>query len=95
MVRCFSYGIAQNKGNPQEIQNALGCIVPHAFGKQTHCKNTCCRYQDDRIQNKHGILPYGKDLFGEELKSVLITIFNNYSTETVEKSFLIPKEIKL
>ena len=40
LVRCFSYAIAQNKGNQQEIQKAMACIVPHAFGNHTNCNIT-------------------------------------------------------
>ena len=32
LVKCLSYAIAQNKANQQEIQKAISCIVPHAFG---------------------------------------------------------------
>ena len=83
LVRCFSYAIAQNKGNQQEIQKAIACIVPHAFGNHTNCHITWCRYKDNPTNYTHKILPYGKDLFSEELKSALTTIFSDYSTETV------------
>ena len=37
LVKCFSYAIAQNKGDSKGIQAALRCIVPHAFGDHCLC----------------------------------------------------------
>jgi len=37
LVKCFSYGIAQNKGNPKGIQATNQLTVPHAFGDHTNC----------------------------------------------------------
>lgn len=83
LVKCFSYAIAQNKGNPQGILSTIKCIVPHAFGNHTDCSIGWCGYKDDPLTYKHKMLPYGRDLFGEKLKSSLEAIFNDYCTETV------------
>ena len=83
LVKCFSYGIAQNKGNPKGIQATIQCIVPHAFGDHTNCEIAWCGFKENPISYKHKDLPYGKDLFGDKLKSALEHIFNDYSTEAV------------
>ena len=83
LVKCFSYAIAQNKGNPEEIKKAIECIVPHAFGDHTKCNISWCGYKSDLINYKHKTLPHGKDLFGESLKKALNNLFNDYCTETV------------
>ena len=83
LVKCFSYAIAQNMGNPKEIQCAIKRIVAHAFGNHAECKRNWCRYHDDPLTYKHKVLPHGKDLYGEKLKSSLTNIFPDYCTDTV------------
>ncbi|XP_028390793.1 uncharacterized protein LOC114515695 [Dendronephthya gigantea] len=83
LVRCFSYAITQNKGNPNEIKKAVESIVPHAFGNHADCDISWCGYKGDLTNYKHKTLPYGKDLFGENLMNALNNIFNDYCTETV------------
>ena len=47
LVRCFLYGVAQNKGNAKAIQAAINCIVPHAFGDHKNCDNKWCKFKQD------------------------------------------------
>ena len=70
LVKCFSYAIAQNKGDSKGIQAALRCIVPHGFGDHS----TWCGFKTDPA-------PYGKDLHGEKLQSALNNIFKDYCTD--------------
>ncbi|XP_068700225.1 uncharacterized protein [Montipora foliosa] len=83
LVKCFSYGVAQNKGNAKAIQKAINCIVPHAFGDHKNCDNKWCRFMQDPASYKHHDLPYGKDLFGDKLRSALENIFSDYCTDAV------------
>ncbi len=83
LVKCFAYGIAQNKGNPKKIQNAIRNVIPHAFGKHDNCNTTWCHFKDDPSKYKHKSLPYGKDLYGNKLETALQQIFNDYSTDIV------------
>ncbi|XP_068732248.1 uncharacterized protein [Montipora capricornis] len=83
VVKCFSYGVAQNKGNAKAIQKAINCIVPHAFGDHKNCDNKWCRFMQDPASYKHHDLPYGKDLFGDKLRSALENIFSDYCTDAV------------
>ena len=83
LVKCFSYAITQNKGNPKEIEKTIKCIVSHAFGNHADCDTSWCGYKDELTNYKHKTLPYGKDLFGDSLKNALHNIFNDYCTETV------------
>ena len=83
LVKCFSYAITQNKGNPEEIKKAIECIVPHAFGDHAKCKISWCGYKCHPNNYKHKSLPHGKDLLGESLKDALHNIFSDYCTETV------------
>ena len=83
LVKCFSYAIAQNKGDSKGFQAALRCIVPHAFGDHSNCGVTWCGFKSDPASYKHKDLPYGKDLHGEKLQSALNNIFKDYCTDAV------------
>lgn len=83
LVKCFSYCVSQNKGNPLALQNALKNIVPHAFGNHASCDESWCRGKKDPLNYKHSDLPYGKDLFGDELRKAVTTIFDEYCTDIV------------
>ena len=83
LVKCFSYAIAQNKGDSKGIQAALKCIIPHAFGDQRNCAATWCGFKTDPASYKHKDLPYGKDLHGKKLQSALNNIFKYYCTDAV------------
>ena len=48
LVKCFSYAIAQNKGDSKGIQAALRCIVPNAFGDHCNCAVTWCGFKTDQ-----------------------------------------------
>lgn len=83
LVKCFSYGVAQNKGNAKAIQATINCIVPHSFGDHKNCDTKWCRFMQDPASYKHHDLPYGKDLFGDKLRSALENIFSDYCTDAV------------
>ena len=83
LVKCFSYAIAQNKGNSKGIQAAVKSIVPHAFGDHSNCAGSWGAFQNDPTSYRHKDLPYGKDLCGEKLQSALNNIFNDYCTDAV------------
>ena len=83
LVKCFSYCVTQNKGNPLALQTALKSIVPHAFGDHSTCNESWCRAKQDPQNYKHSDLPYGKDLFGAELRSSVQSIFDEYCTDLV------------
>ena len=59
--KCFSYAIAQNKGNATEVANALNNITPHAFGDHDSC-GKWCHYKEDPESYCHKYLPNGKNL---------------------------------
>ena len=82
-VKCFSYGVVQNKGNAKEIKATINCSVPHAFGDHKSCGNKWCKFKQDPASYKHHDLPYGKDLFGDKLRSALENIFSDYCTDVV------------
>ena len=83
LVKCFSYGVAQNKGNPKAIQATINCFVPHAFGDHRNCDNKWCKFKQDPASYKHHDLPYRKDLFGDKLTSALENIFSAYCIDAV------------
>ena len=86
LVKCFSYCVSQNRGNPLALQKALKNIVPHAFGNHTSCDESWCRAKQEPLNYKHSDLPYGKDLFGDELQKSVQTICDDYCTNLgVEK----------
>ena len=75
LKKCFSYAIAQSKGDSKGIQAALRCIIPYVFA--------WCGFKTDPASYKHKGLPYGKDLCGEKLQSTLNNIFKDYCTDPV------------
>lgn len=83
LVKCFSYSVSQNKGNPEKLKQSLSSIVPHAFGKHNLCSELWCRANNDNY--KHSDLPYGKDLHGKDLEIALQRIFDEYCTDLVIK----------
>ena len=83
LVKCFSYCVTQNKGNPLALKTVLKSIVPHAFGDHSTCNESWCRAKQDPQHYKHSDLPYGKDLFGAELRSSVQSIFDEYCTDLV------------
>lgn len=87
LAKCFSYCIAQNK-DVESLQKALKCIVPHAFGDHKNCKETWCGFKKEPLTYKHKDLPHHKDLQGEQLKSALTSLLDEYTTETVVKKLV-------
>jgi len=83
LVKCFSYSISQNKGNPSALQKSLKSIVPHSFGNHENCHESWCGAKKDLINYKHSDLPYGKDLYGDDLRKALERIFDEYYTDIV------------
>ncbi|CAH3031583.1 unnamed protein product [Pocillopora meandrina] len=69
--KSFTYCVNQNKGQPSSLLEGLTSIVPHAFGKHDNCSNSWCGYKKDPEGYKHGSLPGGKDLTGEDLRATL------------------------
>ena len=88
LVKCFSYCVSQNTGNPLALQKALKNTVPHAFGNHASCDESWCRAKQDPLNYKHSDLPYGKDLFGDELRKSVQTIFDDYCTDLVVEKFV-------
>jgi len=85
LVKCFSYCITQNKGHPSSFQKDLKSIVPHAFGDHECSNKSWCRAKQDPLNYKHSDLPYGKDLFGDQLLKSIQAIFDEYCTDLVVK----------
>ena len=85
LAKCFGYCVAQNKNNPQSLQTALRNIIPHAFGRHENCNEAWCQFKKDPLTYRHGELPFGKDLHGDDLEKALTKVFEDYSTDIVVK----------
>ena len=71
-VKCFGYALAQNLNNAEGLKTSFQAIVPHAFGQHSeHCSITWCGFLKNPSSYRHGSLPHGKDLKGEELQNEL------------------------
>ena len=70
------------------MKTAMQNIVSHAFGDHRDCAESWCGFKKDPINYNHRNLPYGKDLHKEKLKSALISLFGEYSTDTVIKKLV-------
>ncbi|XP_018314208.1 uncharacterized protein [Mycetomoellerius zeteki] len=56
--RCFTYALAQNKGNSAALADAIQCIPYHAFNDHSKC-GTWCGYIIDKENYDHRIIPGG------------------------------------
>ena len=83
LVKCFTYSVSQNRGNPSALQKSLKSILPHSFGNHKNCNESWCGAKKDPINYKHSDLPYGKDLYGDDLWKALERIFDEYCTDVV------------
>ena len=88
MVKCFTYSVSQNKGNPSALQKSLKSILPHSFGNHKNCNESWCGAKKDYINYKHSDLSYGKDLNGDDLKKALERIFDEYCADVVVAKLL-------
>ena len=85
--KCFTYCIAQNR-DADSLKKGLKCIVPHAFGAHENCNESWCGFKKEPLTYRHKDLPHHKDLHGEELKSALTSLFDEYTTDTVTKKLV-------
>ena len=49
LVKCFTYSMCQNKGNPTALQKPLKSILPHSFGDHKNCNESWCGAKKDPI----------------------------------------------
>ena len=75
--------MSQNKRNTSAPQKSLKSILPHSFGDHKNCNESWCGAKKDPINYKHSDLPYGKDLYGDDLRKALERIFDEYCTDIV------------
>ena len=87
LVKCLTYSVSQNKGNPPALQKSLKSILPHAFADHKNCNESWCGAKKDPINYKHSDLPYGKDRYGDDLRKALERIFDEYCTDIVIAKF--------
>jgi hypothetical protein len=73
----------------ESLQKALKCIVPHAFSDHKNCEETWCGFKKKPLTYEHKDLPNGKDLQGQQLKSALTSLLDEYTTETVVKKLVL------
>ena len=64
----------------------MKAIVPHAFGDHQECqehKLNWCDHAKNPEEYRHKDLPNGKDLQGENLRTVLTDLFKVYASDLV------------
>ena len=81
LVRCFSYGVRQNKGDPVKLKDAILNIVPHAFGDHHSCGQWCGHVKNPDSY-KHKTL--SADFTNESLREELTKTFKVFA-ENAEK----------
>ena len=84
--KCFSYCLSQNKGEAERLKVTMKEIVPHAFGDHQGCqehKLNWCDHAKNPEEYRHKDLPNGKDLQGENLRTVLTDLFKVYASDLV------------
>ena len=73
--RCFTYALAQNKGNSKNVKAAvLSSIVPQSYGDHEKC-GKWCGFIKSPSTYKHKYLLYGKDLTDPSLRKDLDKFF--------------------
>lgn len=76
--RCFTYALAQNKGDSVGLANAVRSIPYHVFNDHTKC-GTWCGFVENEENYDHKIIPGGfhdQRLF-EELKNIFDKLASN------------------
>lgn len=76
--RCFTYALAQNKGDSIGLANAIQSIPYHVFNDHTKC-GTWCGFVERKENYDHKIIPGGfqdQRLF-EELKNIFDKLASN------------------
>ncbi|XP_062579139.1 uncharacterized protein LOC134241063 [Saccostrea cucullata] len=85
--KCFSYSIAQGKGNASQIKEDLSSIPLHIFGDHQHCSSRWCNF----INNpnlRYKSLPHGKPLKDRFLQDDLKEVFSSYASHSDRLSCL-------
>jgi DNA polymerase III epsilon subunit-like protein len=77
--RCFTYAVAQNKGNSKTMAAAIKSIPHHAFNDHQFC-GQWCGYQKDPENYEHRIIIGGFQ--DENLKCALINIFDKLASNS-------------
>ena len=77
LKKCFNYALAQTKGDPEKCKEAIGQIVPHAFGNHERC-GEWCGAKANPTTYEHKTMK--KDLFGESLHQDLKSVFEVFSS---------------
>ena len=49
LVKCFTYSMCQNKGNPTALQKPLKSVLPHSFVDHKNCNESWCGAKKDPI----------------------------------------------
>jgi DNA polymerase III epsilon subunit-like protein len=80
LKRCFSYVVAQNKGNSHFLKEALLNIPEHVFGNHENCGDWCRHKLDPSA--KYTRLPRGNCLSGDSLKSDLHGVFLRFANNS-------------
>lgn len=83
--RCFTYSISQNKGQPEQLADALSSIVPHLYGEHSSC-GSWCRGNEEGY--KHKALPYGKPLDDRDLREALQSLMEKFSSKSSELAYM-------
>ena len=81
--RCFSFAIAQGKGNPDQIKRSILGLSGHLFGRHTSCDKSWCKFLENPDE-KYSSLPHGKPLSDTALQQSLTSMFTLYA-ENAEK----------
>ncbi|XP_077264363.1 uncharacterized protein LOC143898641 isoform X1 [Temnothorax americanus] len=77
VFRCV---LQTNKKKVEATKESILNIVPHAFGNHEKC-GSWCGYNVDPVNFKHKILPNGKPLTGDELKTSVTSIFQQFAND--------------
>ncbi|XP_061190963.1 uncharacterized protein LOC133199106 [Saccostrea echinata] len=85
--KCFSYSIAQGKGNALQIQEDLSSIPYHIFGDHEHCSARWCKFIDNP-NLRYKSLPHGKPLKDRFLQDDLKEVFSSYASHSDRLSCL-------
>ena len=68
--------------------DGLSAIVPHSFRDHVKCRTPWCGYKKDPNGYKHGDLPGGKDVKGEDLRANLEEALRPFMSEESAKKLV-------
>ena len=79
--KCFSYAIAQNKGNVNGFQASVRALIPHLYNDHTLCTDQNWCHHKKEPGRRYSSLPRGQPLADQGCRRKLEEVFETYTKQ--------------